>query len=204
MSGEGISRRWFLGSVVAAAAGVTVATAGQTTPWLRGTDVLAPRTPGEGRGLQAIPVNRTAEAAAVATAAMSPDYRLGVSGAVTSPLSLTLADLEAMGLHSADLPLTCVEGWSVAARWSGVRLPDLLSMAGARPGAEVRVESLETNGSYRTSHLNSSHAWSTSTLLATAVDGVQLDLDHGYPVRLFSPNRPGVLQTKWLSEVVVL
>ena len=32
----------------------------------------------------------------------------------------------------------------------------------------------------------------------------QLDLDHGYPCRLIAPNRPGVLQTKWLERIEVL
>ena len=201
---EGLSRRWFLGGVVAAVAGVTVTTAGQSVPWLGKTNILGPRTPGEGGGLHAVPVNRTARASRVGAAAMSADYRLKVSGAVSSPQSLSLTELTAIGLHSADLPLACVEGWSVGARWTGVRLPDLLTLAGATPGSEVRVESLEARGLYRTSHLTAGHAWSTSTLLATAVNGEQLDLDHGYPVRLLAPNRPGVLQTKWLSEVVVL
>jgi DMSO/TMAO reductase YedYZ molybdopterin-dependent catalytic subunit len=42
------------------------------------------------------------------------------------------------------------------------------------------------------------------TLLALRVGGEQLHLDHGFPVRLIAPNRPGVLQTKWVSKVVVL
>ena len=201
---SGVSRRWFLGSVVAAAAGVTATTAGQAVPGLRALDVLGPRTPGRGQGLQRLPVNRTSGAAGVHAAATSPDCRLRVTGAVTTPLELTVQELEDQAQHTVDLPLTCVEGWSVGARWTGIRLRDLLQQVGARHGAEVRVESLEAGGLYRTSHVNSSHAWSSSTVLATAVDGQRLDLDHGYPLRLLAPSRPGVLQTKWLSEVVVL
>lgn len=200
----GVSRRWFLGGVVAAAAGVTVTTAGQTVPALRALDVLGARKPGQGTGVAALPVNRTADAARVAAAAMSPNYRLRVTGAVPHPLELTVTELESQAFHTVDLPLTCVEGWSVGARWTGLRLRDLLLAAGARQGSQVRVESLEAGGLYRTSHVNSSHAWSSSTVLATAVNGRRLDLDHGYPLRLLAPNRPGVLQTKWLREVVVL
>ena len=199
-----MSRRWFLGSVVAAAAGVTATTAGQTVPGLSELNVLGPRTPGRGQGLQRLPVNRTAGAAGVHSAASSPDYRLRVTGAVARPLELTVQELEDQARHTVDLPLTCVEGWSVGAHWTGIRLRDLLQQAGAEHGCEVRVESLEAGGLYRTSHVNSAHAWSSSTVLATAVDGQRLDLDHGYPLRLLAPSRPGVLQTKWLSEVVVL
>ena len=41
------------------------------------------------------------------------------------------------------------------------------------------------------------------TLLAYEVNGETLDLDHGYPLRLIGPNRPGVMQTKWLYRMVV-
>ena len=45
------------------------------------------------------------------------------------------------------------------------------------------------------------HAASPRTLLATGLNGSPLDPDHGYPVRLIAPNRPGVLQTKWVTKV---
>jgi DMSO/TMAO reductase YedYZ molybdopterin-dependent catalytic subunit len=45
------------------------------------------------------------------------------------------------------------------------------------------------------------HARSPRTLLATGLNGSPLDPDHGYPVRLIAPNRPGVLQTKWVTRV---
>jgi len=41
-------------------------------------------------------------------------------------------------------------------------------------------------------------------LLAMRVNGEDLALDHGYPLRLIAPNRPGVMQTKWVARVVVL
>ena len=41
------------------------------------------------------------------------------------------------------------------------------------------------------------------TLLALEVAGEPLSLDHGFPLRLIGPNRPGVLQTKWVTQVVV-
>jgi DMSO/TMAO reductase YedYZ molybdopterin-dependent catalytic subunit len=42
------------------------------------------------------------------------------------------------------------------------------------------------------------------TLLATGLNGDELDLDHGYPARLIAPNRPGVLQTKWVHRLEVI
>ena len=137
-------------------------------------------------------------------AARSPDYRLTVTGRVSTPLSLDLGQLLSLTPHAALLPISCVEGWSYAAQWRGVRVRDLLAMAGARTGRTVRVESLETDGAYRSSTLDPAQATDPDTLLATHLDGRPLALDHGFPCRLIGPNRAGVLQTKWVGRVVVL
>jgi DMSO/TMAO reductase YedYZ molybdopterin-dependent catalytic subunit len=44
----------------------------------------------------------------------------------------------------------------------------------------------------------------TAALLATHVNGQRLSLDHGYPLRLIAPNRPSVLNIKWLQSLEVL
>ena len=123
---------------------------------------------------------------------------------MATPLSFDHAQLLALPAHGARLPIACVEGWSYSAGWSGVRIRDLLDMAGAEPDRTILVESLEPNGAYRTSTLNPGQAADRDTLLATHLDGEVLAIDHGFPCRLIAPNRPGVLQTKWVSKVTVL
>jgi DMSO/TMAO reductase YedYZ molybdopterin-dependent catalytic subunit len=108
-----------------------------------------------------------------------------------------------MPQHEATLPIACVEGWSASATWRGVRVRDLLEAAGAPARSTVVVESFEPQGVYRTSTLNHPQAADADTLLAMEIDGKVLDVDHGYPVRLISPNRPGVLQTKWVKRLEV-
>jgi DMSO/TMAO reductase YedYZ molybdopterin-dependent catalytic subunit len=77
-------------------------------------------------------------------------------------------------------------------------------MAGAPPQAEAEVVSLQRPGSaYATSDLNRYHAADPDTILALEVNGESLSLDHGFPLRLVGPNRPGVMQTKWVTRVVV-
>lgn len=197
-----ISRRGFLWASVAASAAVTVATVGQTLRPLRSISVLAPRDPTVGP--QGVPVNRTARSAGVIDAATSPGFRLFVDGNVATPLSLSLEDLRALPQHEASLVIACVDGWSAMALWRGVRVRDLLDLAGARPGAEAEVVSLQRPGSaYATSQLNASHASDVDTLLALELNGQVLDIDHGFPVRLIGPSRPGVMQTKWVTRVVV-
>jgi len=107
--------------------------------------------------------------------------------------------------HHATLPISCVEGWSYSARWSGIRLHDLLDLAGGPKGrVAVRVVSLERNSPYTTSFVNHFQVRAGNTLLATHLEGQRLTLDHGYPVRLIGPDRAGVLQTKWVTRIEVL
>ena len=98
-----------------------------------------------------------------------------------------------------------MEGWSVDAVWRGVPLASLLALVKAPKGASVRVESLESaRRLYSSSVVEAQDAEDPDTLLALQLNGTDLDLDHGFPVRLIAPDRPGVLQTKWISKVVVL
>jgi DMSO/TMAO reductase YedYZ molybdopterin-dependent catalytic subunit len=196
-----LDRRSFLGGVFGTSALLTVFTVGQTVRPLAPLAYLAPRRADSGP--QGFPVNRTARTAGVLGAARSPEYRLRVEGKVARELVLTLAELQALPQHDAVLPIACVEGWSSTQAWSGVRLRDLLRMAGASPDAAVRVESLQRRRSYRSSEVNAGQAQDPDTLLALRVGGETLALDHGYPLRLIGPDRPGVMQTKWVTRVVV-
>jgi hypothetical protein len=198
-AGDGVlSRRAFLRNTWLTAGVAVVATAGTTVPLLRDVSVLSLRT---GRGPQGLPVNRTANAARVRP--VDESWRLSV---VTpdGTAELSLADLDAMPQTTASLPISCVEGWSQSATWSGVPVADLLRLAGGAPGARVRVSSLEERGTYGSSVLPGSHSADPLTLLALRLDGERLALDHGFPCRLIAPNRPGVLQTKWVTRLEVL
>ncbi|MFB4318265.1 molybdopterin-dependent oxidoreductase [Actinomadura sp. 21ATH] len=196
---DGVGRRRFLLTVAAAGGAVTVTTVGETFSPLARLAVLAPRRPGVGP--QALPVNKTAQAAGITRVA--PSWRLHVLGG-EAELSLSLQDLHTrFPLHSERLPIACVEGWSANATWEGVRLRDILRAAGAPEGARVRVESMERGGLYRTSWVAPPHWHDHLTLLALGLNGSPLDLDHGHPCRLIAPNRPGVQQTKWVHRLVI-
>ncbi|MHB8670621.1 MAG: molybdopterin-dependent oxidoreductase [Acidimicrobiales bacterium] len=198
---HGLSRRGFMGAVAATGGVLALTMTGDTIAPLDRLAVLAPRR--VRHGPQHLPVNRSATEADVVARAQDPGYRLVVEGRVSNPYTLTLRELRAMPQHSAGLPITCVEGWSTAARWRGVPVRDLLARAGVGPHARVRVQSLETNGTYAHSILDALHTEDRDTMLALELNGEPLDLDHGFPCRLITPNRAGVLQTKWVSRLVV-
>jgi DMSO/TMAO reductase YedYZ molybdopterin-dependent catalytic subunit len=194
---SGLPRRAFVAAAVLGVGAVTVTTVGQTLSPLSSVALLAPRLPHSGP--QDLPVNQTAAAAQVEQTATDPGYRLVVDG--PRRLALSLADLQGLPQHRVSLPIACVEGWSAGANWAGVRLADVLEEAGLARDTPVVVESLQTGGLYRTAHVDRPHVRDPRTLLALQLEGKPLTLDHGYPVRLISPNRPGVLQTKWVTLV---
>ncbi|RNL79001.1 molybdopterin-dependent oxidoreductase [Nocardioides marmorisolisilvae] len=183
------------------AAGVAVlATAGSAVPVLRRVSVFGVRS---GGGPGGVPINKSARAADVVAAALSPSYRLTVRHGARS-VELSRADLEGLRQRTGVLPIACVEGWSANGTWDGVRLRDLLDLVGAPRGRDVRFTSLQQHGPYKVTTLPSQFADDPLTLVALGLDGEKLALDHGYPCRLIAPDRPGVLQTKWLDQVEVL
>jgi Oxidoreductase molybdopterin binding domain len=196
-----LSRRSLLGAVAAASGLVTVATVGQTFAPLAPVSLLAPRHPRIGP--QNLPVNKTALEAGVRTAALDPSYRLVVAGPARG-VTLSLAELTAMEMRTETLPIACVEGWSATGVWTGVRLRDLVALVGGDPRrAEAYVESLQAGGAYRATTVPPPHVDDPLTLIALRLSGEPLHLDHGFPARLIAPNRPGVLQTKWVARITV-
>jgi len=71
-------------------------------------------------------------------------------------------------------------------------------------GVEARVASIQPRGPYRAAVVSAAHLADADTLLALELNGEPLALDHGFPVRLIGPNRPGVTQTKWVGTVEIL
>jgi hypothetical protein len=195
-----VSRRVLITSTGLAVGAVTLTTVGQSVTPLRSLALLAPRDPTFGP--QHVPVNRTAGQAGVLASATDPAWKLTMVG--PRSFALTLAELMALPQYDSELPIACVEGWSVNAHWRGVRIRDLLTRAGAPPGASLRVVSLEQHGAYGVTTMESEYAHDPLTLLALSLRGEPLSIDHGFPARVIAPARPGVLQTKWVSRLEVI
>ncbi|GCD88731.1 molybdopterin-dependent oxidoreductase [Nocardioides sp. LS1] len=194
-----LSRRGLLRTTWLATGVAVLVTAGSTVPVLRRVSVFGVRS---GDGPAGIPINKSARAAGVTATATSSAYRLEVvRGAST--LSFTRDQLLAMPQVTHDLPIACVEGWSASGSWTGVPVRSLLDLAGVPEGSDVRVVSLQQSGHYRETLLQANFADDPRTLLALALDGETLAVDHGYPARLIAPDRPGVLQTKWVTRLEV-
>ena len=204
--GRGLSRRGLLGFVVGGAGILTLLTAGQTFPPLRAFTTLAPRRPDIGP--QGFPVNRTAEAAGTEDLATGDGYALVVVHRDGTEQTLDLAAIRALEQVSRELPIACVEGWSASVKWRGVPLSAVLAAGGVgteeMEGRTVKVGSAQQRGLYGSSLVEPDLAGRDDCLLALEANGEVLHPDHGAPVRLIAPNRPGVLQTKWVTRLEVL
>ena len=193
------TRRSVLLGASAASGLAVLLTAGQTVPFLRKVSVFGVR---DGEGPQGLPVNRTAKAAGADKSAVDPGFELEVvlDGVA---MTFTRAELAALPQRTHRLPIACVEGWSHNAVWTGVAVRDLVELAGGSPDSTVKVRSMQTIGAFRTSELPGDFVRDHRTLLALELNGETLSLDHGYPCRIIAPNRPGVLQTKWVRRLEV-
>lgn len=197
---QGLSRRGFLRTTWLATGVAVLTTAGATVPWLREVSIFGVRS-GDGPG--GIPINVSAAAARVVPAATDPAYRLEIVNGDKQAM-LTRADLESMVQTTAVLPIACVEGWSASGKWSGVPVRDLLALVEAAEGADVEITSLQQRGAFRQTTMPAHFAQDSLTLLALELNGAGLSIDHGHPCRIIAPNRPGVLQTKWVARIEVL
>jgi DMSO/TMAO reductase YedYZ molybdopterin-dependent catalytic subunit len=201
-----VSRRGALAFVGGGSALLFATTVGQNFDGVpRRTALLAPHggaEPGSGPG--AFQINKTARYAGISPAETSEEaWRLVVTGRAGRTVRLSRADLLALPQHEAALPIACVEGWSTSdQRWRGVRLRDLAALAGDEGAPpDVLVESLQRHGAFRRAALRADQVADPRSLLALAVNGAELTLDHGYPARVVVPAAPGVLNTKWVARL---
>lgn len=195
-----LTRRGLLRTTWLASAVAVITTAGGSVPLLRRVSIFGVTT-GDGPG--GIPVNRTAAEAGATAGATSPDYRLTLVGGGRE-MDLSREELASLPQATESLPIACVEGWSAGATWTGVRMRDLLDLIEAPRDRDVVIRSLQTRYAFGVSTLWANFADDPRTLLALELNGEVLGLDHGFPCRVIAPNRPGVLQTKWVTRIEVL
>ena len=194
-----VSRRGLLAAVGGASLTLAALVVGQSIGgWTRRTALFAPR------GLSAVapgalPVNNTARAARILR--RTSDRPTGCWSTGQRTLSLTRHQLMALPQRTAVLPLSCVEGWSYSASWTGVPLAELARLAGTTQPATAFVESMQQAGSFRRITLSADQVSDPRSMLALCLNGANLPLDHGYPARTVIPAAPGVHNTKWVNKI---
>ena len=131
-------------------------------------------------------------------------YTLVVDGAVSHPAHVPLRDLlQRLPQVSETRNFRCVTGWEVPdVLWQGVRIADLLAMAGPLTGADwLTFHSFD--GVY-TDSLSIRQATADGVLLAHGADGKPLARQQGAPVRLLVPQMYGYKSVKWVGRIEVV
>lgn len=128
-------------------------------------------------------------------------WRLDVRGQVTRPVSLSLADLRAMPVRSQITALTCEEGWSYVAEWTGTPLSAILSSVGVRPTARFVVYYSSDPEWWES--IDMDEAMHPQTLVTWGMNGAELPVSFGGPLRLRVPRQLGYKSVKFVNRLVV-
>jgi DMSO/TMAO reductase YedYZ molybdopterin-dependent catalytic subunit len=156
-------------------------------------------------------------------------WRLRVGGLVARRLSLSLRDLQAMPSQRQFVTLECAgngrrwldpqvdgEQWDQGAvstaEWTGVPLVEVLDRANVKPagrevvfrGADAGVVPSRAKPARFERSLQLDVARDSGALVAFAMNGEPLPVQHGYPVRLVVPGWYGVASLKWLTDIEVI
>jgi DMSO/TMAO reductase YedYZ molybdopterin-dependent catalytic subunit len=128
------------------------------------------------------------------------DWRLQVDGLVARPRSFSLADLKGYPAHTQITHHTCEEGWSFIAEWTGVRLSHVLELVGV--DARARYVVFFPFDQFWES-IDMADALHPQTFLAYGMNGQELPLGHGAPLRLRVARQLGYKSIKYLSRILV-
>jgi len=128
------------------------------------------------------------------------DWRLRVTGAVDSPLTLTYEELKALpGGVDVHCDIHCVTTWSrLDNTFTGVRLRDVLDRAGVRPSARFVV--FRCAAGFTTS-IPMEVAREDDSAVVWAHDGAPLAPEHGWPLRALVPRKYFWKSAKWLEAI---
>lgn len=137
-------------------------------------------------------------------------WRLNIKGEVNQPLSVTFAELSALGREKTWATMICignpVGGGQIGnALWEGVPLKSLIERAGVAEGVRrsvaARVIFRAVDGYHDSISLE--QALDSRTLLCARMNGENLPRDHGAPLRLLVPGTYGLKNVKWIESIEI-
>lgn len=127
------------------------------------------------------------------------DWRLRVEGQVLAPLELDLAGLVALPAISLEVDIHCVTAWSVpSAQWLGVPTNALRALLDL--SADVTHVMVYGSDGY-SANLSLDDFFHENSLLAYGLNGSELSISHGGPVRLVVPHLYFWKSPKWISRL---
>ncbi len=129
------------------------------------------------------------------------DWRLSIDGMVARPASFSLAQLKSYPSHSHITHLACEEGWSYIAEWTGVRLSHVLDLVGVQPQAKYVAYFSMQKGWWDS--LDMADALHPQTFLAYGLNGGELPVGNGGPLRMRVPRQLGYKNVKFITRLTL-
>lgn len=126
-------------------------------------------------------------------------WALEVGGLVRKPIRLTRPMLEALPRVTYTVKHHCVEGWTAVATWTGVPVSVVADLA--QPTADARYLRFDSFDSDYMNGWDLTSAMHPQTILAYAFNDRPLTVQHGAPLRLYSPIKLGYKLTKFLTAM---
>ena len=129
------------------------------------------------------------------------DWRLSIGGMVARPGTFSLAQLKSYPSRSQITQLACEEGWSYIAEWTGVPLSHVLELVGVQPQARyVAYFSIDPDW---WESIDMADALHPQTFLAYGLNGDELPVGNGGPLRLRLPRQLGYKSVKFITRMTV-
>ena len=129
------------------------------------------------------------------------DWRLSIDGMVHEPASFSMADLKSCPARSHITEIACEEGWSYVAEWIGVPLFHVLNLVGIHPQAKYVVYiSMEPD---TWDSIDMADALHPQTFLCYGMNGSNLPVPHGGPLRIRLPRQIGYKNVKFITRLTV-
>jgi DMSO/TMAO reductase YedYZ molybdopterin-dependent catalytic subunit len=128
------------------------------------------------------------------------DWTLSVEGLVRTPRTFSLAELKQLPSRTQITRHACEEGWTAIAKWTGVPMGAVLEAAGILPAARFVVSHSYDDFANSVDMLDAFHP---QTILAYGMNGSDLSVPHGAPLRLRVERQLGYKGLKYLQRLVV-
>jgi len=129
------------------------------------------------------------------------DWRLYVGGMVAEPAQFSIADLKSYPSRSHITEIACEEGWSYIAEWIGVPLSHVLKLVGVQPQAKYVVYSSMEPDTWDS--IDMADALHPQTFLCYGMNGSDLPVPHGGPLRMRLPRQIGYKNVKFINHLTV-
>lgn len=128
------------------------------------------------------------------------DWQLTIEGSVARPGKYSVNQLQNFPSKTQITRHTCEEGWTAIAEWTGVLVGSLLEHAGIQSNA--RFVNFYSYDGWEDS-IDLLDAFHPQTILAYGMNGKNLSIPHGAPLRLRLEKQIGYKSMKYLQKIVV-